>query len=80
MSSSSHEFSYPATTCHIMHQKIDMFVAEHSEEIGWLLTHAKEKGRPYESVQDLLVNLLDDIIDVEIDAHRKNDSCLEEEN
>ena len=69
---------YPmkGVVCSLKHQKIDAWVSVHSEEIGWLLVHAKEVGHPYESVQDLIVDLLDDIIDVEVDAHRKNDSCL----
>ncbi len=72
-------FNKAAEVCLITHQKIDMFVGEHSEEIGWLLVHFRDKGRPYTSVQDLIVDMLDDVIDVWVDGHRKNDLCLYDE-
>ena len=77
MSSQSHEYPLKGVVCSMQHQKIDMFVGEHAEQIGWLLVHFKEKGRPFESVQDLLVDMLDDVIDVWVDGHRKDDcGCL----
>lgn len=65
--------------CMLYHSKIEKFKEEHAEEIGWLLTHFRDKGIPYQTVEDLLVDMLDDVIDVWIDSHRKNDSCLDEE-
>jgi len=65
--------------CEAKHNKIDAFVEEHAEEIGFLVTHFKEKCKPYETVQDLLVDMLDDVIDIWVDAHRRDDSCLYDE-
>lgn len=79
MSSGSHEIPLQGVLCGLNHRKIDMFIGEHSEEIGWLLVHFKEKGRPFETVQDLLVDMLDDVIDVWVDGHQKNDLCLYDE-
>ncbi len=79
MSSQSHEYPLKGVVCSMQHQKIDMFVGEHAEQIGWLLVHFREKGRPFESVQDLLVDMLGDVIDVWVDGHRKNDLCLYDE-
>ena len=68
-----------AEACRVLHSKIQEFKLEKALEIGWLLIHFKEQGKPFESVEDLLVDLLDDVIDVWVDANQKNDSCFEEE-
>ncbi len=73
-----HKSALKGEICKVNHNKIDAFVKEHSEEIGFLVTHFKEVGIPYKTVQDLLVDMLHDVIDVWVDSHRKNDSCLED--
>lgn len=72
---------YPmkGVVCGMKHQKIDAFIDEHSEEIGFLVAHFKEKGSSYETVQDLLVDMLDDVIDVWVDSHRKDDCGCQRE-
>lgn len=50
---------------------------EKTDELNWLMEHFKEKGCPYDSPDELIHDLLEDIIDVWVDAHRKNDPCKE---
>jgi 2-phosphoglycerate kinase len=58
-------------------KKYDDFIEEHRGYIDWLMDAHKKHKVPYETVDDLVIDMLDDVVEVWYDNLRKEENWEE---